>query len=901
MAATKTTTIFGILALLIVVGSYFMVTYSNDLRMKVELTDSTFYTNINNRWLISGVETLKLYNGTKMVNRQLTKSNISYIDLGNNRFSIIRNVSYSNGASIVDTYSFEGNLEDKTKFPVSHEIRILNAKGLIFQNEFSKLEYSGETISGVTSPMSFGKNMRVEWDKGNYYSKIYKYADRNEGKLTIKYRINSSEQVIYTRLFDPPLTNLTVGALDSVTLGGQVFYDNVYVLGKLYVNETIGWLDLNANNITFASGSYLYGDGRNNQSAGAGGNVDNGGCYMNSAAGSSASPTGGTGGGAGGSDSYTWPPTPSGGTGAAQTGISNSRTDFSQGLSGGGGGQGGAGPSMYAEGPGGATGGKGGAGVRLNATYLKLAGTLYAKATSGGNGGEIYHYGYGLCSYMTSGAGGGGASGGTLLIDGYYVDLSNSVIDVSGSAGGSAGSCAGYSGQCRSGGAGGTGYGGRLKIFYYYSLLTSGFSTTLGTSGTYYTELTGVNISTVSPENLNYTNGSVQNFTCSYLSNSFPFFNYGINFYNSTGSSMSSLSYNTSEFLDKQYFQKTFYNYYFNESGAINWTCSAYSKPYDINVSDNYNCYQETATRAYDCGGYANGTYQAIIDTSAGKLYDGNPETGLVAAPGGGLYENVSIIVNYTKPSNLNTSRNSSLKTTTYSCFLPGVPASEFTNVKSYYTETIPSSCMGAYADKVSIKIENSSIYVEGGWMDKKNISFYCKNSTGWQSLNNLTYVMGGIYPSCGQFFLAEEGIDWGINYLPGLFNYSTDMQLGVESSQRRIFVDNYNISLNFSTGTIENNGFTNNPNITIGALVTGTPTYNLSFYMYNSTNLANNTNTTNNFIDYKNLQDQAYRFIVSLTSCPLCGLHASARTYTASTTNRTITVDTIAPVVSWD
>ncbi|MCK5016700.1 MAG: LamG domain-containing protein, partial [Candidatus Peribacteraceae bacterium] len=110
---------------------------------------------------------------------------------------------YPGTPKIVDTYFLDGKITDKEQFPVSHTIEIFNAKGLIFQYEVQRLVYTGDTVWGIDSPQSFGRNMKVEWDSSNYYSRIYKYKNKDEGKLTIKYRITEDYVKLNLRLFDP--------------------------------------------------------------------------------------------------------------------------------------------------------------------------------------------------------------------------------------------------------------------------------------------------------------------------------------------------------------------------------------------------------------------------------------------------------------------------------------------------------------------------------------------------------------------------------------------------------------------------------------------------------------------------------------------------------------------------
>jgi parallel beta-helix repeat protein len=199
----KTKLVIGFL-LLILTSYGVYISLQNDVRIYVQNDKSTFYVVEDGRWRISGVEYNKLFNGTKLIYRRARNVEIqTLIDDIKETVTIIRKTPFTNGAFIIDTYSFDGKIDSLELFPVSHTLEIINGSGLIYQYEVRKLVYTGETIKDITSPQSFGRNMTVEWDKWNYYSKIYKYVNKDEGKLLVKYRINSDYEKINVRLFDP--------------------------------------------------------------------------------------------------------------------------------------------------------------------------------------------------------------------------------------------------------------------------------------------------------------------------------------------------------------------------------------------------------------------------------------------------------------------------------------------------------------------------------------------------------------------------------------------------------------------------------------------------------------------------------------------------------------------------
>lgn len=185
----------------------------DSVRLRVDNDKSTFYIknldndgNVYGRWLVSGREYNKFYDGSSLIRRHAKDINISTIVNNTNNLTIIKRFTpYFNGANIIDTYLFNGSTKDVELFPVTHTIEIYNGNtcgdnGCIFQYEVRDLDYNGSTRKAV-SPESFGMRMNVEWQEGAYYSKIFKQVKSN--KLIVKYRVKSDYVKINTRLFDP--------------------------------------------------------------------------------------------------------------------------------------------------------------------------------------------------------------------------------------------------------------------------------------------------------------------------------------------------------------------------------------------------------------------------------------------------------------------------------------------------------------------------------------------------------------------------------------------------------------------------------------------------------------------------------------------------------------------------
>ena len=206
--ATTNKIILGFLILTLAIAGIYVELTGANVKLYVQNDYSTFYVKNQdtNRWEISGRETNSLYNGSSKLTRTLSDTYVNYtFDNATNITTVFRHTAFAKGPTIIDTYTFRSDLSDVNVFPIRHQVEIFNAVGKIYQYDVSKLVYSGETIPSLAGIQSyaFGKQMKVTWDPGNYYSKLLKYSGRDEGKLTIKYKITSDYVSYDVRLFDP--------------------------------------------------------------------------------------------------------------------------------------------------------------------------------------------------------------------------------------------------------------------------------------------------------------------------------------------------------------------------------------------------------------------------------------------------------------------------------------------------------------------------------------------------------------------------------------------------------------------------------------------------------------------------------------------------------------------------
>jgi len=211
----------------------------DSVRIDIQPTKSIFKVWENEQWVVSGTEWVNLFDGTKKMRAKYRE----VINSSDGDYTIIkRNVLYKQNITVNETYKFLTNTTDVELFPVEHRIQVHNAIGKILQYDVTDLLYTGETINDIKSPQSFGHKMKVEWDEGNYYSRIYKYKWRDVGKLTVKYRINSNDETYNVRLFDPTWFNSSFAYRKKIQINGtglnvsnnyQLKLDVDYVSGKM--------------------------------------------------------------------------------------------------------------------------------------------------------------------------------------------------------------------------------------------------------------------------------------------------------------------------------------------------------------------------------------------------------------------------------------------------------------------------------------------------------------------------------------------------------------------------------------------------------------------------------------------------------------------------------------------
>jgi len=192
--------IVGILTLLLSASIVYI--YISGVKIRVDNDKTTYYVKENNRWVIAGQEYLKLFDGTTQMNRNLSSIKINtVIDDVSKTVVITKSTGYIRGPNIVDTYYFQGMLDDPTLFPIKHIVEVYNAKNKFLRYEIRDLTYDGLTykLAGETE-LYFGKNMKLKLSPDYRWAWVYK-----TGIVKAQYDIPSDYEIYEFRFYDPTI------------------------------------------------------------------------------------------------------------------------------------------------------------------------------------------------------------------------------------------------------------------------------------------------------------------------------------------------------------------------------------------------------------------------------------------------------------------------------------------------------------------------------------------------------------------------------------------------------------------------------------------------------------------------------------------------------------------------
>ena len=202
--------IVGLLVVVILATATYIQLSGQGVRMRIDNDKSVFYVNQSliypdkpSRFIISGIEYNRLFNGTKIVYRD--RSSIkreTYINQNQKTVTEYRYTKYKNGPIIEDYYFYRGDTNSKEMFPVYHKVIISNGTGFFYRYTVDRLTGTGpkRKLNGETE-LSFGLKMKVLLHPNYRWAWIgWPYGSDS---LSAQYKIESDYEIFNVRLFDP--------------------------------------------------------------------------------------------------------------------------------------------------------------------------------------------------------------------------------------------------------------------------------------------------------------------------------------------------------------------------------------------------------------------------------------------------------------------------------------------------------------------------------------------------------------------------------------------------------------------------------------------------------------------------------------------------------------------------
>ena len=220
MKVTDTRVIGSLVITIFILTGIVTLVMNDQVKMRIDNDKSTFYVkNDANRWIVSGREYNRLFDGNKAVYRDVSSIKVQTTTNDDNA-TIQRYTAYKRGPVIIDTYFFIGGTDDVELFPVYHTVEIYNATGLYYRYSVDELDDTGDKRKLDSTIYSFGNNMKVQLNPGYRWAWIgYPYGSDS---ISAQYDIPSDHVTLNFRLFDPP-TAMTLAGFNrdiSAELGG---------------------------------------------------------------------------------------------------------------------------------------------------------------------------------------------------------------------------------------------------------------------------------------------------------------------------------------------------------------------------------------------------------------------------------------------------------------------------------------------------------------------------------------------------------------------------------------------------------------------------------------------------------------------------------------------------------
>jgi len=199
--------------LFVILSASFYIILPDNVRIDVEQTRTKYQVYENNSWVLAAYEYMNVFDGSIKM-RAKNRSVIS--NIVGNLTNITRTANYKDNITTIQTYSFDGNVDNVESVPISQKIECINCQGKIVHFEYRDIEYVGITTD-IVSPFAFGYKMKLEWQEGAYRAKVYQQISSD--KIIIRYRPVDDYEIYLVRLFDPELvddSNDNIKIIDDV-------------------------------------------------------------------------------------------------------------------------------------------------------------------------------------------------------------------------------------------------------------------------------------------------------------------------------------------------------------------------------------------------------------------------------------------------------------------------------------------------------------------------------------------------------------------------------------------------------------------------------------------------------------------------------------------------------------
>jgi len=196
--------------ILVILTTSIYIMMPDKVKIVVENTRTKYYVWEDESWTLGATEYLNLFDGTT---KMRAKSREVITGTDGDITTIVRNSKWKDNITTIQSYTFDSTIEDVEMVPIENKLECFNCEGKIVHYEYRDILYKGET-KYITSPFSFGHNMKLEWQDGYEWAKVYQQKVASD-KIIIRYKPQSDYDIYDVRLFDPPAPTTTTLYLDG--------------------------------------------------------------------------------------------------------------------------------------------------------------------------------------------------------------------------------------------------------------------------------------------------------------------------------------------------------------------------------------------------------------------------------------------------------------------------------------------------------------------------------------------------------------------------------------------------------------------------------------------------------------------------------------------------------------